>query len=31
MDNNEEIIARTIELVKIDSRNGAHGEDKSYI
>jgi succinyl-diaminopimelate desuccinylase len=28
MDNNEEIIARTIELVKIDSRNGAHGEDK---
>src|SRR5665811_880424 len=28
MDNNEEIIAQTIELIKIDSRNGPHAEDK---
>jgi len=28
MDNNEEIIAQTIELIKIDSRNRPHAEDK---
>ena len=28
MDNNEEIITQTIELVKIDSRNGPHAEDR---
>jgi len=28
MDNNEKIIAQTIELIKIDSRNGPHAEDR---
>ncbi|MHB1335836.1 MAG: M20 family metallopeptidase [Candidatus Humimicrobiaceae bacterium] len=28
MDDNEEIIAQTIELIKIDSRNGPHAEDR---
>lgn len=28
MDNNEEILSQTIELIKIDSRNGPHAEDK---
>ncbi|MHB1377084.1 MAG: M20 family metallopeptidase [Candidatus Humimicrobiaceae bacterium] len=28
MDNDKEIIAQTIELIKIDSRNGPHAEDK---
>jgi succinyl-diaminopimelate desuccinylase len=28
MDNNEEIIAQTIELIKVDSRSGPHAEDR---